>query len=162
MIMAQRNLPLSDCEDGVPSGAAGLSTLGWRTGTGCQHGADTKVSKGKGDADMALAAVVDDMLRLVTETKAVAGRSCFLEVHRRKQTGQTSLRWRLVPGGWRHVKWEDECLQHVISHLPLAWRDWYAQADALARRLNKAEREARARLRDERSATMSSVRHVSR
>lgn len=162
MIMAQRILPLGDCKDGVPSGAAGLSTFGGRTGEGCQHGADAKVSKGKGGAGAVLAAVTNDMLGLVKETKAVAGRSCFLEVHRRKQTGQTSLRWRLVPGGWRHVKWEDERLQLELSRLPLAWRDWYAQVDATARRLNKAERDARARLRDEESTSMSSVRHAGR
>lgn len=162
MIMAQRNLLLSDCQDGVPTGAAGLSTLGGRTGAGCQHGADAKVSKGKGGAGAVLAAVINDMLGLVNETKAVAGRSCFLKVHRRKQTGQTSLRWRLVPGGWRHVKWEDERLQHELSRLPLAWRDWYAHVNTTARTLNKAERDARAMLRDEDSSSMSSVRHAGR
>lgn len=159
MIMAQRVLPLGDCRDGVPSGAAGLSTHGGGAGVGCQQCADTKAFKGKGGPSPVLADVVDDMLRLVEETKAVAGRVFFLELHRRKQTGQTSLRWRLVPGGWRHVQWEDKRLQQALSRLPLAWRDWYAQANAQARELNRVEREVRARLRDEVSAHMARVRH---
>lgn len=161
MIMAQRVLPLSDCKDGVPSGAAGLSTQGGGTGAGCQQGADTKGFKGKGGDGGALADVVDNMMSLVDETKAVAGRAFFLEAHRRKQTGQTSLRWRLV-SGWRHVIWDDVDLQQALSRLPLAWRTWYAEANTRAMLLNRKEREVRARMRDDVSANMSRVRHVRR
>lgn len=160
MIMAQRILPLSDCGDGVPSGAAGLSTLGGGAGAGCQQGADTKAFKGKGGRVVReLADVQADMCMLAEETKAIAGRVFFLEVHRRKQTGQTSLRWRLVPGGWRHVKWEDRGLQQALSLLALVWREWYAEKHVLALNLNREERDLRAKLRDDVSTRMTKVGH---
>lgn len=160
MIMAQRILPLSDCKDGVPSGAAGLSTLGGGAGAGCQQGADTKAFKGKGGRGVrVLVDVQVEMRMLAEETKAVAGRVFFLEVHRRKQTGQTSLRWRLVPGGWRHVKWEDKALQLALSQLALVWRDWYAEKNAMALKLNREERELRAAARDDFSTRMTKARH---
>ncbi|MDP2433967.1 MAG: hypothetical protein Q8O33_18395 [Pseudomonadota bacterium] len=96
---------------------------------------------------------------LAEETKAVAGRVFFLEVHRRKQTGQTSLRWRLVPGGWRHVKWEDEAMQLALSRLALVWKDWYAEKNAMALKLNREERELRAVARDDFSTRMTKARH---
>lgn len=160
MIMAQRILPLSDCTDGVQSGAAGLSTLGGGAGASCQQGADTKAFKGKGGRGVrVLVDVQVEMRMLAEETKAVAGRVFFLEVHRRKQTGQTSLRWRLVPGGWRHVKWEDEAMQLALSRLALVWKDWYAEKNAMALKLNREERELRAVARDDFSTRMTKARH---
>lgn len=170
MILAQQRLPLSDCEDRVSSGAEGLSTHGEGSGADCQHGADTKAFKGKGGSDrlsrlqagrvnrlqaavqeklVRLEAVQNEMRMLAGETKAVSGRLFFLEVHRRAQTRQTSLRWRLVPGGWRHVKWEDRALQEALARLALVWQGWYSEANAQAQKLNREERELRALLRDE-------------
>lgn len=186
MILAQQRLPLSDCEDRVSSGAEGLSTHGEGSGADCQHGADTKAFKGKGGSDrlsrlqaervnrmqaavqekvVKLEAIQKEMQGLADETKAIAGRVFFLEVHRRKQTGQTSLRWRVVPGGWRHVKWEDPALQEALVRLALVWQGWYSEANAQAQKLNRDERELRVLLRDEGhkgvsvSTHMTKVRH---
>jgi len=186
VILAQQRLPLIDCEDRVSSGAEGLSTHGGGSGADCQQGADTKAFKGKGGSSrlnrlqaervsrlqaavqeklVKLVAVQTDMQQLAAETKAVAIREFFLEVHRRGQTGQTSLRWRLVPGGWRHVKWEDQALQVALTRLALVWQGWYVEANTQAQKLNREERELRAYLRDEGhrgvsvSTHMTKVRH---
>ena len=148
MILAQRHFPLSDCEDGVPSGAGGVSTRGGGAGADCQQGADTKAFKGKGGSGRSLADVQAEMRKLADETKSIAGRLFFLEVHRRRQTGQISLRWRLVTGRWRHVKWEDQELQLALSRSPLVWRGWYTQMHGQALLLNREERELRAALRE--------------
>jgi len=98
------------------------------------------------------------MRKLADETKSIAGRLFFLEVHRRRQTGQTSLRWRLMTGRWRHVKWEDQGLQLALSRSPLVWQGWYAERHAQALQLNREERELRAALREV-VATPAGVRH---
>lgn len=144
------------------AGAAGLrgivlSTRLSASGPGCQHGVDTKAFKGKAacarEVEQQHEQVVAAMVDLAKSTKLVQVKWFFLEVHRRAQTGQTSLRWRMRYGRWRHVQWEDKELQAVLKQMSPDWRDFYAEVNRRAVELNQKDQRLRQELRSEKLGT---------
>lgn len=110
-----------------------------------QHGVDGKAFKGKGEVVAQLKAIHEAMGALSGESKDVPGKTVFLELHRRHQTGQVSLRWRAAFGNWRHLDWAD--VQGLLQGRPLEWVEFYARLQSQAEVLNAREIEARQAVR---------------
>lgn len=126
-----------------------------------QHRVDIKAFKGRGTPQAAPYPVVPGpggsralrdalaavehlqvaMASLVALTHEIRGRHVHLCLHRRKATGQVSLRWRRCDTEGAHVPWQD--VPQVLRCGTPALQHWYSEVDRKARDLNKQEIEAR-------------------
>ena len=144
---------VSDLAQPDPPGAADV--VDPRCGsTPCQQDADTKAFMGRGGAPAEVRqaqARVDRIHRQQEElsrlTRRVRGRTFYLAVHRRKDTGQVHLRWRAAGAGARagHIAWG--VIHAHFAQLPGVLRKWYERIHRHAVELNRREIEARFALR---------------
>lgn len=118
----------------------------------CQQRVDAKAFTGKGaqralrDLQARIEAVHCEMRELVQPTLAVPGKAMYLCLHRRSRTGQLVLRWRQCGATAPHMSWHE--VDRLLSSYPPVLRHWYRDVDMAARRLNRAEKRARAALRE--------------
>ncbi|MCK0513207.1 hypothetical protein [Aromatoleum buckelii] len=116
----------------------------------CQQDADTKAFTGRGgapadvrQAQVRVASIHRQQEELSRLTRRVRGRTFYLAVHRRKDTGQVHLRWRAAGAGVRagHIPWG--AIHAQFAQLPGALREWYERIHRHAIELNRREIEAR-------------------
>ena len=120
----------------------------------CQQDADTKAFTGRGgapadvrQAQVRVASIHRQQEELSRLTCRVRGRTFYLAVHRRKDTGQVHLRWRAAGAGARagHIAWG--VIHARFAQLPGVLREWYERIHHHALELNRREIEARLALR---------------
>jgi hypothetical protein len=128
---------------------------GRASGEDCQQCVDTKAFKaftGRGRAGLVdvrrleadLGRIHAAMDELARASKTVPGRSFYLSVHRRANTGQHSLRWRNAVDN-RHLPW-DRMPGLFALQLP-ALAAWYVTFQARIETVNREECAARLALR---------------
>jgi hypothetical protein len=138
-----------------PSTAA----MGLRANQPCQHQVDAKAFTGRGaqrrlrEARQRVDSVHREMEQLARLSRALPGRVMYLCVHRRARTGQATLRWRQAGALAPHLPWP-QVTRLLLACAP-ALADWYRAMNAAVRRLNGAEKQARASLRSARFELLS-------
>jgi len=126
-----------------------------------QHHVDIKAFKGRGSPQAAPSPLVSGpggsralrdalaaverlqvaMASLAALTHEIRGRHVHLCLHRRKATGQVSLRWRRCDTEGAHVPWQQ--VPQVLRCSSPELQHWYGEVDRRARELNKQEIAAR-------------------
>ena len=130
----------------------------------CQQRVDAKAFTGRGvlrrlrEARARVDSLHGEMRELAKLTVAMPGRTMYLCMHRRARTGQVALRWRQSGVAAPHLPWPE--VARLLSLYPPGLGDWYRSVNATARRLNGAEKQARASLRaarDELGTTQAEI-----
>jgi hypothetical protein len=114
----------------------------------CQHRVDAKAFTGRGahrrlrEARQRVDSLHREMEQLARLSLTLPGRVMYLCVHRRTRTGQATLRWRQAGALAPHLPWPQ--VSKLLLACPPALADWYRAMNAAVRRLNGAEKQARA------------------